>query len=195
MKHGMFVLLALAAAAFAMLVSNMLRDGHEMRRREVAALSAVRELLDAERRCYDANRKTPYLPLAELIEAAELEGFEPLPEGTGPADLVCRDGYLFRVRLLPPLSSDSEDHRMGARFQLWAWPEDPSDLASVLYWCDNAGFLLQGENGMAAGAHRPPPLDVQPLRELTRDTEEIAAEQRKTTRWFLIESAAGSPDQ
>ncbi len=165
MRHAILIPIALVAVLVAWRIGLQVDAGRTRRAKEVAARSMMESILRAEeeRRLHPpAAASGPngaiYGYLSELVAEGRLTGLAPQPD---PRVEIYRAGdYLFHVSLLtklnrpfrlPPQDRSSEP-RFGARFEAWAWPAEPGDSQLVLYFASTGGTLLQGENGVAAGA-------------------------------------------
>ena len=187
MRYGIHLLVVLVAVGFVLIVSWLVRTGNELRVAEIEAQAALAEILQAQYAAVrDPSSGGTYLSLKELVEREALRGFEVVDDESGSA-IHQRGEYLFQVTLRPPALEDGARAGLGARFEAWAWPANPERRTAVLLWTSNAGFLLQGENGVAAGPGRLPPAGSNPLREMTR----AAAIEGMKSRWIVLADRSG----
>ncbi len=187
MRNAVPVILILVMAAFTAFVVSMGTTGAELRKKEQRAARVVEQMMLAQEawRAQRSDDSVPaFAPAAELLSEidAELE----LVDDTDSSAILCTNEYVFQWKLLS--GDDPSLPKNAQRYEIWAWPLDPEDRRLVLFYASNAGYLIQGENGEAAGLSERPP-DAQPLRELGQDASLVS--RRWTILWELpTETAA-----
>ena len=161
-----------------------LQNGAEMRGHERRAAANVEDIMLAQEefRLARGNPKDGviYSDMPALIDQQSLMGFTKTVE----ENTYAKDGYLFRVAVLPSAQPGSQGPRLGQRYQLWAWPQDERHISMVLYFGSSAGFLIQGENGEAAGVQAALPHD-KPIQELDRSGDKRVG---AALRWTVLKN-------
>lgn len=155
MRHLLGLLLAAVLVLLLIGFGVTLRHGRGLRALELQAAAHVEEIMRAEeahRLAYrGSDDSPPSVSLDELMAEGRLAGFQPVPS-PGHASLHQRDGYLFRVELLPFAEDKGTRPRLGQRYRLWSWPAQREHVGLVLYYGSSDGYLVQGENGEAWGS-------------------------------------------
>lgn len=180
MRHAILALIAAMALLLGWRVSSIGAAGRRLHDKEVAGRAMAEQILRAEiarqKSPPPGARIAPYEYLSTLVAERRVDGLEPVTV----ADRDCwRAGaYLFHVRLLNklrrplalPPADPGQEPELGQRFELWAWPADPEDVALALFFGSQSGYLLQGENGNAAGHDARPEDAGTPMQKLSAET-------------------------
>ena len=190
-----------AFTLFAAHIAWSVGQGRELRRLEVQARTVLEELLQAETEHWrqqqvDGQETSRFAFLEEMVERSGRPALASLQavQEPGSPDLFRTDGYLVRLTLLDEWGArfthrtDENDGLRLSRFEVWVWPERAIHSSLVLYYGNNAGYVVQGENGLwwGPGAALPP----NPLRDLEEDPSQAQ-------RWSILEERGqehgGSP--
>jgi hypothetical protein len=190
LRHTVLALLAATALLLAWRIRALENAGRALHDKEVAARALAERILRAQeerRRNPPAGaRIAPYEYLSALLEERRVGGLTPLPDRD--RELFAAGGYVFHVRLLNklqrPLSRRPDDPGsepgLGNDFELWAWPADPADSVLALFFGSDAGFLLQGDNGVHAGP------EARPESVLDNPARKVEAQDGKTQEWIVV---------
>jgi hypothetical protein len=174
-RQGIVVVAASLALALLWRVQSTFSAGTASHRSELAARELATSILKAEIEragpAPEADGDRCYAFLSTLVAEGRVRGLERVEAGERE---VWRGGdYLFHVRLLNPLrrpilappADAGAEPGLGLDFELWAWPAERRATTLALFFGSDAGFLLQGDNGLHAGLRaRPESADPPPSR-------------------------------
>ncbi|MBM4014641.1 MAG: hypothetical protein FJ293_06730 [Planctomycetes bacterium] len=175
MRRGIVVVALLLVLTLLWRVQTVFSTGAAAHRSEQAARelagAILRAQFDRAGAAPSADTARSYAFLATLVAEGRIRGLEPV--AGGERDLWRGGDYLFHVRLLNPLqrpilappADAAAEPGLGLDFELWAWPAERRATTGALFFASDAGYLLQGDNGLHAGVRaRPESVDPPPSR-------------------------------
>ncbi len=175
MRQGIVVVALLLVLTLLWRVQSVFSAGAASHRSEQAARELATVILRAELEraggAPTADSDRCYGFLATLVAEGRVRGLERVE--AGERDVWRGGDYLFHVRLLNPLQRPilappadvAAEPGLGLDFELWAWPAERRATTRALFFASDAGYLLQGDNGVHAGLRaRPESSDPPPSR-------------------------------